>query len=404
MDDGSRDRLLQRNLLCLLLLQAIFSAGSVVLVSVGGIVGSQFAPSGLATLPVSLMVLGTALTTVPASMLMSRVGRRWGTAAASSLAVVSALLAAAAVEGQHFVLFCLAAVGIGATMTFGQQLRFAAAECVSPARAGHAVSFILMGSIGGAFLGSELVARGAGTDGSMPFRSSFVGLAIAHVIALVLVALMQRVVPPVRQASSPDRADNGVRPVLEMVRSQGFALAVLAAVVGQGVMTFLMTATPIAMHVVDGHAVADTAAVVRAHVIAMYAPSLLSAVLIARLGARGLMWGGTLLLLTCVLAGFAGHEVMHYYLTLVLLGVGWNFLFVGGTTALVAAYRPEERFRAQALNEFCVFGTAALASLLAGSTVLAVGWERLLMSVLPVLVLMLSLLAIVGLQGRGRAA
>lgn len=392
--------MLQRNLLCLLLMQAIFSAGSVVLVSVGGIVGSRFAPSGLATLPVSLMVLGTALATVPASLLMSRVGRRWGTVGASTLAMASALLAATAVEHQHFPFFCLAAVGIGATMTFGQQLRFAAAECVSPARAGHAVSFILMGSIGGAFLGAELVTRGAGADGSVPFRTSFLGLAAAHVVAVVLVGLMRPLPPPVDQAASPRAAGDRIRPLLEMVRSKGFALAVLAAVVGQGVMTFLMTATPISMHVVDGHAVADTAAVVRAHVIAMYGPSLLSALLIAKLGARGLMWGGTLLLLTCVLAGFAGHEVMHYFVTLVLLGVGWNFLFVGGTTALVTAYRPEERFRAQAVNEFCVYGTAAMASLLAGSTVLAVGWERLLMSVVPVLLLMLMLLSVVLFQGR----
>ncbi|MEO0422502.1 MAG: MFS transporter [Pseudomonadota bacterium] len=385
-------------------MQAIFSAGSVMLVSVGGIVGSQFAPSGFATLPVSLMVLGTALATVPASLLMSRVGRRWGTVGASTLAIASALLAANAVEHQHFAFFCLAAVGIGATMTFGQQLRFAAAECVSPARAGQAVSFILMGSIGGAFLGAELVTRGAGADGSVPFRSAFLGLAAAHVVAVVLVGMMRPLAPPAAHASSPPGSADGVRPLLEMVRSKGFALAVIAAVVGQGVMTFLMTATPIAMHVVDGHAVADTAAVVRAHVIAMYAPSLLSALLIAKLGVRGLMWGGTLLLLACVLAGFAGHEVMHYFATLVLLGVGWNFLFVGGTTALVAAYRPAERFRAQAVNEFCVFGTAAVASLLAGSTVLAVGWERLLLSVVPVLLFMLSLLSVVLLQGRRHPA
>jgi MFS family permease len=380
---------LHPNLFLLFVAQAIFSSGSVVLVTVGGVVGSRIAHAPeLATLPVSLMIVGTACVTVPASLLMERFGRRAGFACASIIAATSALVAAGAASNGLFVVFCLAAVGIGATMAFGQQLRFAAAECVSPERTGQAVSFILLGSIGGALLGGELVARSEGIDPANPFRVAFIGLACAHVIALALIALLR----PVAPAAIGAAADDAVRPLKEIVRSPGFALAVTAGVVGQGVMSFLMTATPVSMHVIDGHGLAETAGVVRAHVIAMYAPSLVSGLLISRLGTRRMMAIGAVIMLACVATGFAGHQVMHYGVTLVLLGVGWNFLFVGGTTALVATYRPRERFRAQAVNEFSVFGSAALASLLAGSLVLSFGWERVLLMVLPVLVAMLAFL------------
>jgi hypothetical protein len=153
-------------------------------------------------------------------------------------------------------------------------------------------------------------------------------------------------------------------------------------------MTYLMTATPVSMHVVEGHDIAETAGVIRAHVVAMYAPSLASAVLIGRFGAQRMMAAGVLAMLLTIALGLSGREVMHYWWALVLLGIGWNFLFVGGTTLLVGTYRPSERFRAQAVNDFSVFGTSAMASLAAGSVMLAFGWAALLISALPALVAM----------------
>jgi MFS family permease len=383
------------NLLVLFAAQVVFTSGSLVLVTVGGIVGSRIAWSPeLATLPVSLMVIGTACTTIPASLSMERFGRRAGFAAASVLAGGSALLAATALGRDAFLLFCVAAVGLGATLAFGQQLRFAATECVRPEHAGRAVSFILLGSIGGALLGGELVARSEADDPSAPFRTAFLGLALLHVGALGLFALLR----PVEPHGSGPGAGAPPRPLRAILAAPGFALAVAAGVTGQGVMTFLMTATPVSMHVVDGHGLAETAGVIRAHVIAMYAPSLASAFLIDRLGARGLMGLGAVGMLGTVALGLAGRDVMHYGTALVLLGIGWNFLFVGGTTALTAAYRPSERFRAQAVNEFSVFGVAAAASLLAGSLVLSLGWNRILLSAVPVLLVLLGVLA----MGRAR--
>jgi MFS family permease len=175
----------------------------------------------------------------------------------------------------------------------------------------------------------------------------------------------------------------------------------LTGLVAQGMMAFIMTATPVSMHVIDGHDLASTASVIRAHVLAMYLPSLVSALLVGWLGVRLLLWIGVLALAATLVVGLQGHAWLHYWWALVLLGVGWNFLFVGGTSLLVASYAPEEKFRAQALNDFTVFTCSALASLLAGSVVTQVGWSAVLWGASPFLVLIA--LALVWLAVRDRA-
>ena len=373
-----------RNLAILIGAQLCFTSGSVLLVTIGGIVGSRIAPSpNLATLPVSLMVLGTAAMTVPAAMLMQRFGRRSGFCGGSVLGLVAALIGAEALGSDAFWGFAAAALGVGATLAFAQQFRFAAAESVPAERAGQAISLILLGSIGGALLGPELVARSALLDPERPFRFAMFALAGLHVLAGAMLALL-------REGQQVDAKVDEVpaRPLAEVVRQPLFLTAVAGGVVGQGVMTYLMTATPVSMHVVEGHDIAETAGVIRAHVVAMYAPSLASAVLIGRFGARRMMAAGVFVMLLTIALGLLGREVMHYWWALVLLGIGWNFLFVGGTTLLVGTYRSSERFRAQAVNDFSVFGTSAMASLAAGSVMLAFGWVALLVSALPALVAM----------------
>ena len=373
-----------RNLAILIGAQLCFTSGSVLLVTIGGIVGSRIAPSpNLATLPVSLMVLGTAAMTVPAAMLMQRFGRRFGFCGGSVLGLVAALIGAEALGSDAFWGFAAAALGVGATLAFAQQFRFAAAESVPAERAGQAISLILLGSIGGALLGPELVARSALLDPERPVRFAMFALAGLHVLAGAMLALL-------REGQQVDAKVDEVpaRPLAEVVRQPLFLTAVAGGVVGQGVMTYLMTATPVSMHVVEGHDIAETAGVIRAHVVAMYAPSLASAVLIGRFGARRMMAAGVFAMLLTIALGLLGREVMHYWWALVLLGIGWNFLFVGGTTLLVGTYRSSERFRAQAVNDFSVFGTSAMASLAAGSVMLAFGWVALLVSALPALVAM----------------
>lgn len=378
-----------RNLPLYFLAQLVFTAGTILVVTVGGIVGNDLAPSpALATLPLSFMVVGTAAATVPTAMLMQRVGRRLGFVLGGVLAVGSALLGALALQVEHFGLFTAACCLIGTTLAFSAQLRFAAAESVAPERAGAAVSAILLGSIGGALIGPELATRSPQWTPDHPYFGALLALAVLYAAAGVLLAWTK--VPPTTAVNASNPAG---RPLAAILRQPAFLVAVLAGMVGHGAMVFIMTATPISMHVIDGHGLVETARVIQAHVVAMYLPSLASAFLIGRLGARRLMAFGVLAMAATVAVGLSGQDTLHYWWALVILGVGWNFLFVGGTTALVGAYRTEERFRAQAANDFSVFGMSAAASLSAGALLHGFGWQMLLLAVLPALAAMLLALA-----------
>lgn len=393
-----------RNLAILMSCQCAATGGTVLVVTVGGIVGSRLAPDpAWATLPMSLMVVGTALCAAPAAMLMRRIGRRAGFALAAAGNCLAALLGIAALRGASFVAFCACTALIGGTIAFSQQYRFAAAESVPLAQSGRAVSLVLAGAVGGAFLGPFLATlpdTSAALAGS-GFTVSFAALAAVS-LAAALLLLSLREPQPVQDQSAAAPA----RSFAAVLRQPLFIIAVLAGVVGQGVMTFVMTATPISMHVLDGHSLAATSAVIRAHVLAMYLPSLASALLIGWLGIGRLMALGVAALGATVVIALQGHEYLHYWFSLLLLGLGWNFLFVGGTSLLVQSYRPSERFTAQAANDFCVFGVAAAGSLLAGVVVHAVGWEGVLWSSLPALLVMLAALLWLALLQRapdGRA-
>ena len=363
--------------------QCLATAGAALVVTIGGIAGSALAPApALATVPMSLMVVGTAATAVPAALLMRRIGRRRGFALAAAVAAGAALLAALALWLGSFLLFCLSTLLIGGKLAFSQQYRFAAAESVAAPLSGRAVSLVLLGAVGGAFLGPEL-ATGASWFGEGAFVGSFVALAGLFTVASGLLLLFQDT-----GVAVPTQAPQPRRPLRVVAGQPLFVIAVLGGVVGQGVMTFVMTATPISMHVLDGYSLAETADVIRAHVLAMYVPSLASALLIGWLGSGRLMALGLAAFAATLVIALQGHAYLHYWFSLILLGVGWNFLFVGGTSLLVESYRPDERFTAQATNDFCVFGVAALGSLLAGSVVHSAGWEAVLWASAPMLSLM----------------
>jgi MFS family permease len=367
----------------------MFVSGTVLMVTIGGIVGSELAPIPvLVTLPMSLMVVGTALATIPASMIMQRFGRRAGFMGAAVVALCGAQLGVWSLNNTEFVAFCLAAALIGSSLGFSQQFRFAAAESVPMERVGQAVSFILVGSIGGALLGPELASQSPQWTPDQPFRGALMAASACYVIAALVLAGF-------RETEVRVEAGGGEisRSLLAIVALPVVTAAILGGVIGQGVMTFVMTATPVSMHVVDGHSLADTAAVIRAHVMAMYLPSLISASLIGWLGVQRVMLLGVVALAATVGVGLLGHEFLHYWGALVALGIGWNFLFVGGTTMLVGAYRSSERFRVQALNDFSVFGMSALASLLGGAMLLQLGWNLVLLASLAPLVIMVIALA-----------
>ncbi len=379
---------INRNLLILFTCQLIFVTGTVLLVTVGGLVGYQLAAQpSLATLPVAIMVVGTALATVPAAMLMQRRGRRWGFILATLLAAGGAGLAVVSIRAGNFWLFCAATTLMGSSLGFSQHFRYAAAESVSTPQVSYAVSFILLGSIAGALLTPELIALSTAADPQMPYNLAFLLVIGMYGVAVLCLSGLTFTAGPA-DADAAANLEAAPRPLLQVAAQPLFFTAVLAGVVGQGVMTYIMTATPISMNINDGYSILETSRVIRAHVIAMYLPSLFTPLLIERFGLKRVMCAGLAAFAATLAIGLAGRHMMHYWFAMVLLGVGWNFLFVAGTTMLVSAYRENERFRGQALNDFCIFGTSAAASLLAGSVLHHFDWRILLLTSVPLLVLM----------------
>ena len=372
-----------RNLSILLVCQLISATGAFVLITLGGIIGSRLTQNqALATLPVSVMVISVAATTIPATLLMRAIGRKLGSTIASLSAAVSSLLAAYAISVSSFSLFIAAAAAFGINMAFTQQYRYAAVESVDQQYASRAISIVLMGAIGGAFAGSELVKHDQSWIGDVPYAGTLMAVAVLYVVQSLLLVMLA----PLR-GEEHGTTTQSHRSLRKVVGQPVYVVAVLGGTVAYGVMTLIMTATPLSMHVNDGYSLEATANVIRAHVLGMYVPSLVSGFLIERLGTVKMMTVGAFALLASALIGLQGQAITHYWFALVLLGVGWNFLYVGGTTMLTLTYSMAERFKAQAVNEFCVFGTSATASLLAGTVIYFYGWSTLVLIPLPLLIL-----------------
>lgn len=378
-----------RNVAVLCVAQALSAAGMMTMVLLGGILGSRLAPTpGLATLPISLTVVGLAVATVPAALVMQRVGRRNAFIASALAAAAAALVITWAVVQASFLLLCCAAVVLGSNLAFQQQHRFAAAESVPPGQASTAVSIVMVGTLAAAAIGPQVALALKDLLPGAEYAGSFLGVA-AFCVATALVLTRYRPGP----AHGPHDSPGPGRPLAEIVRQPAYLVALAAGIVSYAAMSFIMTATPISMHVHDHHSDGATAWVIQSHLLAMYVPSLFSGVLIARIGVRTGMAAGLALMGGCVAIDASGRDLMHYWWGLVLLGVGWNLLFVAGTALLTTTYRPAERFRAQAVNEFSVFGTQAAASLLAGPAIHALGWQALNVAALPPMLLLALALA-----------
>ena len=376
-----------RHVWTLTVAQAFAACGTLMLVTFGGIVGARLAPApALATLPWSLSIVGLAAASVPAALLMQRFGRRSVLIASALLGCIAALACAVGIAHGSFVGVCAAALLFGLHAAVVHQYRFAAAELVprgaGPEQAGKAVATVMLGTLAAAVLAPAIGQQSRTLGGWAEYTGSFVVVAgLLACAALVLTRL-----PPMPPAPQAER--RGGRPVSELLRIPDYRLAVLAALSSYAVMSFIMTATPISMHLHDHHSGAVTAGVITAHLLGMYLPSLATPWLVAKLGIRGLMLGGLAANFACVgIAAAVGAGVTHYFIALVLLGVGWNLLFVGATTLLAGTFSTSERFRAQGVNDLIVFGAQAVVSLLAGAAIEALGWRALNLVTLPLLLL-----------------
>lgn len=376
-----------RTLKILTVAQAFAQTGAPIVVLLGGIVGTLLAPSpGLATLPVALMIVGTASTTIPAALLMGKFGRKAGFIFGASYSCLAGLLAAFAINRESFVLFCFATFLVGSHNAFIFQYRFAVAESVPPEKVGQSLSVLMLAGVAAAFMGPESAQRLQGASSLGEFAGSFLGLSVFMLGTIAMLCFYRNT------DVSEETDDREQRSVLSIIQQPMFIVAIAAAVAAWCVMSLIMTATPVSMHQVDHFDLADTAWVIQSHIMAMFLPSLFSGFLIGRFGALKIITAGLALLFACLYIAYLDRQLMHYWWALVLLGVGWNFLFLGGTTLLTQTYRPSERFKVQALNDFIVFSMQAVAALSSGFILVQFGWNWIIGLSLPWLLLLIPVL------------
>nr|WP_315464895.1 MFS transporter [uncultured Rhodoferax sp.] len=387
---------MNRSLWLLALCQGLFLTNNVTFIAINGLVGLSMAPYGwMATLPVMGYVVGGALATPLVAATQARFGRRTSFQIGLAVAVASALAGAWAVAAHQFWGLVAATVVAGYYSANGQLYRFAAAELARPAFREKAVSLVLAGGLIGAIAGPNLAAR-TRTLMEVPFTGAYLVLAGVALLAMVLMAFIRF---PAHQA--PNAASAAGRPLSEIARQPAFVVACLSAAMGYGVMNLLMAATPLAMQQC-GLGFDDAAFVLEWHVIGMFAPGFFTGHLIKRFGTLQIMAVGVALNLLCVAIALSGVELQQFVVSLFLLGVGWNFLFTGSTTLALTAYRPEEKDRAQAAVNFCVFAVMALSSLASGALVVTQGWAWLNIGSIPPL--LITATGLLWLQVKGRAA
>jgi len=364
---------------------SLMMAGTSLMVLLAGIIGTTFAPSSdLATMPIALVVVGVASSTLPTGKLLHRYGRRPVFLAYGIVAMAAALIATQSLISGSFAGFCMAAFLMGWAGAAGHQYRFAALEAVPAESAAKATSFLLLGGVLAAFIGPELAVRGRGLLAT-EYAGSYLLLTASYGVGLVIISFYRDVA-----FKHTEHAGAG-RPLRKILRSPVVILAICAAALGYGVMSFIMTATPISMHTHAGHSLEATKFVIQSHIAAMYLPALLYAWLFSRMGFRGMLWLGVTVYLVCLGIAALHTEFLNYWLALVLLGIGWNFLFLAGTNLLPHGYRPEERFRVQSMNDFLVFSVQAVVSLSSGWFLFHWQWRGLILACLP-LVLGFSIL------------
>lgn len=366
----------RRNVGLLAACQALLLSNNATLIAINGLAGLALAPvQALATLPVTFWVVGGAIATMPASLHMKRVGRQRGLTLGMVWGIAGALLCAAAVWVQSFWLLCFGALVFGVFNAYGQYYRFVAADVAGPSFRATAISLVLAGGLVGGILGPTLSR--ATVDLLEPrFTGAYLGLIVFSVLSMVLLRFIR---VPTPDASAQARVG---RPLAQIAAQPKFIVAVLSGAISYGVMNFLMTSTPIAMGVC-GYPYGDAAFVISSHVIAMFAPSFVTGGLIKRFGVLTVMFTGALLNFAAIGIALSGIAVAQFWWSLVLLGVGWNFLYVGGTALLTETYRPEEMAKAQGANEQAIFIMMAISSFTSGLTVTAAGWERVNLLALP---------------------
>ncbi len=389
---------MNRNLWLMAAAQGLFLTNNVLFVAVNGLVGLSLASHGwMATLPILGYVVGGALSTGPVAWSQARWGRKVSFQIGLAVAFFSALLATYAVLDKNFWLLVTATVVAGYYSANGQLYRFAAAELAKPEYRERAVSMVLAGGIIGGVLGPNL-AKWTQHLGDAPFAGAYAALAVVALMAMAVISVVTFPPVPPRKPG----ADSG-RPLSVIMRQPVFIVSTAAAALGYGVMNILMAASPIAMQVC-GHPFKDAVLVLEWHVIGMFAPGFFTGHLIKRFGIIAILSAGVALNLLSIAIALSGVEVMHFLISMFLVGVGWNFLFTAGTALSLKAYQPEEKDKAQGAINFCVFAVMMVTSFASGALVTTQGWTLLnYISLIPVALTGIAVIWYV-VQGRARQA
>lgn len=375
----------RRNIAVLAAAQALGAASPPIVVSLGGLVGQSLSSDPtLVTLPVSLFNLGLALGTLPAAFIIRRFGRRNGYLFGTTFGISAGLIAASGIAVASFTLFCLGTFTAGFYAAYVQSYRFAAADAVPGAMKARAISWVMVGGLAAAVIGPQLVIWTRDAFPSMPFAGSFLSQAALALLAVPVLLLLRARKADGSGASAP----NGGRTLGQILRNPRFVLSVAAGVVSYGLMTFVMTAAPIAM-VGHGHSVDHAALGIQWHVLAMFAPSFVTGYLITWFGKERVTALGLLLIAISAIVALGGLALFHFWVSLIVLGIGWNFGFIGATAMVADCHTPAERSKVQGANDFLVFGVVAAASFFSGSLLHASGWQTINWLIFPAVTLIL---------------
>ncbi len=372
----------------LALAQALLTTGNILLVAVSALIGKQLASHpALVTAPVASQFLGLILATLPAAFLMQKLGRKKVFVIGNVFGIIGALVAIQALLSASLLLFTLGIFLTGIAIGIAQQYRFAALdECRAESHA-KAISVVMSGGVLAAFIGPNLAIWSQNWFSQNVYVGAFVGLAVLYVLALLLIVCL-----PLKSHTLAKQASAEVRSYRELWQQPLFVAAIASGAIGYGVMVFLMTATPLAMHHHD-YAFPDIAVVIQWHVLGMFVPSFFTGHLIKKHGLKPIIMLGCTLLIISALINLFGQSYVHFFTSLVLLGIGWNFTFIGATQLVSLTYRPQEKGKVQGMNDFLVFTTAAIASLFAGQTVETIGWIWVNLISLPLIVVAMLLIA-----------
>jgi MFS family permease len=361
---------MNKNLWLLILSQIFAFTAAPVTVFLSGIIGSKFSPiKSLATLPMALSIVGVAIFAIFAAKIMSIIGRRAGFILASVGSSLAALMASYSIIIESFLLFNLGCFLLGAGVAFSHQYRFAAVETVNKDMAPKAISIILLAGIGSAFIGPNLANISKEIISDHLYAGSYVALAILTLSSTIFLLFYEDNHRP------SNFVKKNIRSYFELIGQPRFLQALIASSFAYAVMSFLMTATPISMHVMEKISLAKTGLVIQLHIAAMFLPSLITGNLIKKFGHSKIMYSGVLLFSITILTSLFEQNFINYLIALIFLGFGWNFLFISGTSLLVLSYKEEEKFKAQGFNDLIVYTVQAIASLSAGIFISLTSWK-----------------------------